>query len=1281
MTLYYRAIKISKLLVLSWYLKPPLGIIKMDWLDVCFLCLLGFLLLWFFEKLCVWGTYFVSRGKITIDKINLRGVHNVQITLKSLHLVANHITISYRKRTFIFIIDGLNITYHPLIAATSVKKLKAGSKNPQELRNVYLPSALYYIFKFIQFEITNIKISHIARSITVNLQHVILREEKNESPPNNWFKIVFTIRSIRISKIVAACSDPTNVFTCFELSLLSIFDKECFSFSTKYKLSSMNFDIKEPLISLNSILNVKSEASLYNSNGLKPKFKLSPELLIAFFHHNFIRQLCKTSKLPPVVTFNIHCFKLEDIFPDIESSLCTFSYMQATVTIIDKQTIHCNCVIPQFECHFVEKSVSTLLIQSFNLILDLKPRSVSARLGFAELDSQLHIHPDEDSIPLIDLIPVSLECSHSMEVSAEISISEKSYTLLDPCNKYSKQEFQNLDLDTKLSFKGFISDFNVTTYGSSESSPHFCLKEFRFLLNGGGFHFTYCLYIDVIKICSAPFVIDAFVQSVKRLIPRKRSASNVSLMRNGSFKGAGDEEQTKAESEKSDSHRKLKFDNEITSINVMKCMFLSDPDPGIRKVHKVSLTITEISRGFVDFAEFKFANLCLSVHHDDRVVNLANVYHFSLKEIACPWKSIDVKLRNFNSEWEPSSHMTVYTMVKCYASLKNSLKRSPSKVYKNKQKQETGSREQLVAWKVDSKMRKLPLISVTCKTFGIHAKTLDPSEEQIVGESFSNTFELTALQFSVSPSSLCIKCSSFNVFCDTNKIRNLKSKSNLLNTMDPKTHVDKVQTSQVDPIFTFSEFFLQYSTISSASTVDREKFSLSTKNHVITLDVDECQIKFPSGYVFHKNFSQLTLARKWLKALHYPSSSSNPTSSNESPVNGPVNSESNPPIKGKSKFVWPDFNFTLKSFKMSIDDSVFEKRLSENYRLLLDEQIEQMDRMSYFEKRWQEACLSNPPELCTDEVYEMKKQQLLEMNSKCYIDRWKSSRDYFKGDQNLVCMTMKNWQILCFADEEMTGRDNIIRHMNELDGTTTVPESIQFSAQACRLVSVSSDLFEIKIRDYPDPMYTVANGNISGKFLVAIPRPENSFSFTDYSLGNQFEAARLKRNPGSQKWFHNLTMTSDAVTFNWGQNRDPGWNEVSHGMSLINKPSADPSPSLPFWDKARLKCQGKFHCYYKSLEITWLCTLDPYKQSEKLRLLWNNVCYDWVPNNQILSGDLKVVIQTCSKAPLTFIHAPRTKMSWNFVYHCLGNPYAHHAVMFKPQNIYLDDYDTYSRFR
>ena len=256
--------------------------------------------------------------------------------------------------------------------------------------------------------------------------------------------------------------------------------------------------------------------------GLGSKLKLSPEMMIAFLQHKFLRRLKNLSILPPTFVVNIHCFKLDEILPEIESSVCTFSYMQTTFTVLDKENINCKCSVPQFECHFVQKSVSTLLIQALSVIIDIRANSIFAHFSFEELDSQLHFYPDDEALPLLGPIPVSLECSQSLEVKMKVLISSETFGLLQQNARYSKSEFNDLGLDVRLEVEGKLNDLNITTYGSSENDPHFCLKHVTFNFNGSNFIFRYELYIDFAEACSAPFVIETFIHTIKQILPRKK---------------------------------------------------------------------------------------------------------------------------------------------------------------------------------------------------------------------------------------------------------------------------------------------------------------------------------------------------------------------------------------------------------------------------------------------------------------------------------------------------------------------------------------------------------------------------------------------------------------------------------------------------------------------------------------------------------------------------------------------------------------------------------------
>lgn len=48
-------------------------------------------------------------------------------------------------------------------------------------------------------------------------------------------------------------------------------------------------------------------------------------------------------------------------------------------------------------------------------------------------------------------------------------------------------------------------------------------------------------------------------------------------------------------------------------------------------------------------------------------------------------------------------------------------------------------------------------------------------------------------------------------------------------------------------------------------------------------------------------------------------------------------------------------------------------------------------------------------------------------------------------------------------------------------------------------------------------------------------------------------------------------------TIVWGPCWDPAWTLIGQAIDLLTKPSEDPSPPLPWWDKSRLVLHGDWH--------------------------------------------------------------------------------------------------------
>lgn len=58
----------------------------------------------------------------------------------------------------------------------------------------------------------------------------------------------------------------------------------------------------------------------------------------------------------------------------------------------------------------------------------------------------------------------------------------------------------------------------------------------------------------------------------------------------------------------------------------------------------------------------------------------------------------------------------------------------------------------------------------------------------------------------------------------------------------------------------------------------------------------------------------------------------------------------------------------------------------------------------------------------------------------------------------------------------------------------------------------------------------------------------------------------------------------------WGPCWDPAWTLISQSVDLLTKPSADPSPPLPWWDKSRLLLHGDWHMDIEQANLHQLAT-------------------------------------------------------------------------------------------
>lgn len=79
----------------------------------------------------------------------------------------------------------------------------------------------------------------------------------------------------------------------------------------------------------------------------------------------------------------------------------------------------------------------------------------------------------------------------------------------------------------------------------------------------------------------------------------------------------------------------------------------------------------------------------------------------------------------------------------------------------------------------------------------------------------------------------------------------------------------------------------------------------------------------------------------------------------------------------------------------------------------------------------------------------------------------------------------------------------------------------------------------------------------------------------------------------------------------YGPSWEPVMSQISLAMEAVSRPSLDPSPALPWWDKMRLIYHGRFTLLSQHLALFMRASLDPYNITEHMEISWSEVFIEW----------------------------------------------------------------------
>uniref|UniRef100_F6PFS8 Bridge-like lipid transfer protein family member 2 n=1 Tax=Ornithorhynchus anatinus TaxID=9258 RepID=F6PFS8_ORNAN len=471
-------------------------------------------------------------------------------------------------------------------------------------------------------------------------------------------------------------------------------------------------------------------------------------------------------------------------------------------------------------------------------------------------------------------------------------------------------------------------------------------------------------------------------------------------------------------------------------------------------------------------------------------------------------------------------------------------------------------------------------------------------------------------------------------------------------------------------IFSFKEVEVQLLSELEEMILHRNPFpSLETlRNRVWLFALGAVSVEFPYQYDFSRTLDEAVGVQKWLRGLHRAGA----------PPGGPAAPAPLP----------PDLLVKVQHFSWVFLDDVFEVKLRDNYELMKDESKESAKRLQLLDAKVA-ALRKQHGELLPARKIEELYASLERKNIEIYIQRSRRLYSNTPMRRALLTWSLAGLELVALADASFHGPERVVRQLRELDpGSPFPPEGLELVVQWCRMIKGNVKTFLVRIRDYPRYLFEIRDWRLLGR-LVGTEQSGQPCSRRRQTLrlGLPWGDVAVERNMPPLKFYHDFRSEVFQYTVVWGPCWDPAWTLIGQSVDLLTKPSADPSPPLPWWDKSRLLLHGDWHMDIEQANLHQLATEDPYNTTENMHWEWNHLGFHWKPGQFVFKGDLDVNVRTASKYDdCCFLHLPDLCMTLDLQWLCHGNPHDHHSVIlrapeFLPEVPLGQLHDSYRAFR
>lgn len=421
------------------------------------------------------------------------------------------------------------------------------------------------------------------------------------------------------------------------------------------------------------------------------------------------------------------------------------------------------------------------------------------------------------------------------------------------------------------------------------------------------------------------------------------------------------------------------------------------------------------------------------------------------------------------------------------------------------------------------------------------------------------------------------------------------------------------------------------------------------ENSLLSVEMESLDFHFPYKYNFADAFNMKFMAIvKWLKLFH------------KNPSRYPTR---NPPFKDLGLIDF-DISIRINRFSFSMGDDPFEMKLRNNYMLLEEEYNEQLKRDQTLQDKLNQLKKTNL--MLASSIVEDLIKALAKKNSDIYIQRSKQLYASNAKQAPLFNVIIEEADLKILADSSFHQHSDIKNIIKANNPDAPLIDDIQFITIFCRIISSNFKSVEIYLRDFPIPMLSIRDFTIKGQLVateqMAAPRARRT---CQVYMGHQKAVpVWVERSMTPLKIFHNLQLRCTSANYTHGPCWDPILAQVSISFEDIIPTSADPSPSLPWWDKMRFVIHGQVKLNCNHFSVVLHASNDPYNETEMIELTLARSLIDWNGNRIKIKGDFEILLHTASRYDeCRIIHIPNLELTVNLEWLCLGNPNDHHSIM------------------